>query len=283
MLRLVVVDDSMSVRRAVEVGLKSRGFEVLSASTLEEGREMITRERPHVVLCDVIIGANDGFALCSWIQTQPQLADIPVIMISGIVNDGVRARASDAKAVGVLAKPFKADLLAEEVKRVMAEAEAKVAARPAQKAAPASGSKRASTIATGLLEKVAQIEHVRFCAIASEQHGILDYRGADDFDRLGITAAAVAILRQSMRLSQALDAGGSRSVVIEMVAGLLVPMPLGNGEIFIAYMSQGSALRDVRVEVRAAIASLGSARPASISQDMPHIVVQGASSSGRPK
>jgi CheY-like chemotaxis protein/predicted regulator of Ras-like GTPase activity (Roadblock/LC7/MglB family) len=109
MAKVLVVDDSLSVRKVVERALLGRQMEVVCAATGSEALECIERDEPDVVVCDVVMPDKDGYEICDFVKRHPRLGRIPVLLMSGIVNDEVRARAARVKSADVLSKPFAAD------------------------------------------------------------------------------------------------------------------------------------------------------------------------------
>jgi CheY-like chemotaxis protein/predicted regulator of Ras-like GTPase activity (Roadblock/LC7/MglB family) len=109
MAKVLVVDDSLSVRKVVERALLARQMEVVCAATGSEALECIERDEPDVVVCDVVMPDKDGYEICDFVKRHPRLGRIPVLLMSGIVNDEVRTRAARVKSADVLSKPFAAD------------------------------------------------------------------------------------------------------------------------------------------------------------------------------
>ncbi|PYM77325.1 MAG: hypothetical protein DME03_05410 [Candidatus Rokuibacteriota bacterium] len=93
MPKVLVVDDSLSVRKVVEKALEGRGLEVLSAASGSEAIEVLERDRPDVVICDVILPDKDGYQICQYVRSHPAIGTTPVLLISGIDNGTVQARA----------------------------------------------------------------------------------------------------------------------------------------------------------------------------------------------
>src|SRR5438128_4114955 len=106
---VLVVDDSLSVRKVVERALLGRQIEVVCAATGTEALERIEREAPDVVVCDVVMPDRDGYEICEFVKKHPRLSRTPVLLMSGIVNDEVRERAARVQSADVLTKPFAAD------------------------------------------------------------------------------------------------------------------------------------------------------------------------------
>src|SRR5512132_2093109 len=121
MPRVLVVDDSLSVRKMVERSLQTKGFEVLSASSGAEAMESIGSAMPDLVVCDVVMSDVDGYRICEFVRTHPTLSETPVLLISGIVNSAVLERAAQVRSSDVLRKPFTADDLARKVDELLAD------------------------------------------------------------------------------------------------------------------------------------------------------------------
>ena len=136
MAKVLVVDDSLSVRKVVERALVGRQIEVVCAATGSEALERIERDEPDVVVCDVVMPDRDGYEICDFVKRHPRLAGTPVLLMSGIVNDEVRERAARVQSADVLSKPFAADDLLRKLEALLA-APRPAPAPPAVIAAPA--------------------------------------------------------------------------------------------------------------------------------------------------
>ena len=130
MAKVLVVDDSLSVRKVVERALVGRQIEVVCAATGSEALERIERDEPDVVVCDVVMPDKDGYEICDFVKRHPRLGRTPVLLMSGIVNDDVRERAARVQSADVLSKPFAADDL-------LRRLEALLAATPREAPSPA--------------------------------------------------------------------------------------------------------------------------------------------------
>src|SRR5437660_12791417 len=122
MPKVLVVDDSLSVRKVVERALIGRQIEVVCAATGTEALERIEREEPDVVVCDVVMPDRDGYEICEFVKRHPRLGRTPVLLMSGIVNDEVRERAARVQSADVLCKPFAADDLLRKLDELLAPA-----------------------------------------------------------------------------------------------------------------------------------------------------------------
>lgn len=115
MSKVLVVDDSLSVRKVVEKALAGRSVQVLSAASGTEAMELIERDRPDVVVCDVILPDKDGYQVCRFVREHPTIGRTPVLLISGVVNSTVLARAAEVQSNDVMFKPFAAEELVRKI------------------------------------------------------------------------------------------------------------------------------------------------------------------------
>ena len=107
--KVLVVDDSLTVRRSAERALRGGGHEVLLAADGFEALALIHDFAPDLVFCDILMPRLDGYQTCAIIKRHPRFAAVPVVMLSS--RDGVFdiARARLAGASDHLAKPFTAE------------------------------------------------------------------------------------------------------------------------------------------------------------------------------
>ena len=137
MAKVLVVDDSLSVRKVVERALLARKMEVVCAATGGEALECIERDEPDVVVCDVVMPDKDGYEICEFVKGHPRLGRTPVLLMSGIVNDEVRERAARVRSADVLSKPFAADDLLRKLDTLLALAAASAPAPAPARPEPA--------------------------------------------------------------------------------------------------------------------------------------------------
>ena len=109
MPKVLIVDDSLSVRRALEQVLRAQHFDVTSARSGAEALEHVAAALPDLVLADVIMPGIGGFELCRRLRARdPQ---IPVILISGVSDAQTERQAHAVGAAAVIAKPFTPEVL----------------------------------------------------------------------------------------------------------------------------------------------------------------------------
>lgn len=137
MPKVLVVDDSTSVRKVLERLLAARGLQVVTAQDAEEGLKMATDESPDLVIADVVMPGMSGFELCQLLRLNQRFRDVPVILISGIMDDKTLVQAQSVGANGVISKPFTPDTLYPKIEQALSKAPAVAVAAPTPISAPA--------------------------------------------------------------------------------------------------------------------------------------------------
>ncbi len=96
---VLIVEDETALLFALQAELSYAGFQVLVASTGDEGLKTCQTEKPDLVVLDLMLPGKDGFAILQEMQKDQELAKIPVIVVSnlGEVKDIDRARALGAR------------------------------------------------------------------------------------------------------------------------------------------------------------------------------------------
>jgi CheY-like chemotaxis protein len=105
-MKILIVDDSVSVRKALERLLAPRQYTVLSASSAEHAMELVANDVPQLIIADVVMPNMNGFELTARLKSLDRFRNVPVLLISGIVDAAVTAQAKEAGAEGVVSKPF---------------------------------------------------------------------------------------------------------------------------------------------------------------------------------
>ena len=110
---ILVIDDAPVNRWILEKILARQGFRVLSGATGRQGMDLCQRERPDLVLLDIMLPDTDGYTLCRQIKDDPVLDSIPVIFISSLNASEDILKGFEAGGVDYIPKPFQpAEVLA---------------------------------------------------------------------------------------------------------------------------------------------------------------------------
>ncbi|MEJ5999038.1 response regulator [Paucibacter soli] len=113
--KVLVIDDSNTIRRSAEIFLKQGGHEVVLAEDGFDALSKLSDYKPDLVFCDILMPRLDGYQTCAIIKRNPQFAGVPVIMLSS--KDGLfdKARGRMVGSQDYLTKPFTKDQLLQAV------------------------------------------------------------------------------------------------------------------------------------------------------------------------
>jgi twitching motility two-component system response regulator PilG len=109
--RVLVIDDSNTIRRSAEIFLRQGGHEVLLAEDGFDALSKVNDHEPDLIFCDILMPRLDGYQTCAIIKRNPRFSRVPVIMLSS--KDGLfdKARGRLAGSEEYLTKPFTRDQL----------------------------------------------------------------------------------------------------------------------------------------------------------------------------
>jgi DNA-binding response OmpR family regulator len=102
--KILIIEDEDTLQRALLEFLEAEGFEAISASDGETGIEMVKKEKPDLVLLDIIIPKKDGYKVLAEIKKDPETKKIPVILLTNLESPEDIQRAFDLGATTYLVK-----------------------------------------------------------------------------------------------------------------------------------------------------------------------------------
>lgn len=110
-LKVMLIDDSRTIRRSAETMLSREGCEVITANDGFEALALIHRREPNLILVDIMMPRLDGYQTCAIIKNNPRFRQVPVIMLTS--KDGLfdKARGRIVGSDQYLTKPFTRDEL----------------------------------------------------------------------------------------------------------------------------------------------------------------------------
>jgi len=105
-VRVLVIDDSNTIRRSAEIFLRQGGHEVVLAEDGFDALAKVNDHTPDLIFCDILMPRLDGYQTCAIIKRNPRFTAVPVIMLSS--KDGVfdKARGRMVGSEDYLTKPF---------------------------------------------------------------------------------------------------------------------------------------------------------------------------------
>ncbi len=110
-MKVLVIDDSNTIRRSAEIFLKQGQHEVVLAEDGYDALAKVNDYQPDLIFCDILMPRLDGYQTCAIIKRNPRYASTPVVMLSS--KDGVfdKARGRMVGSQEYLTKPFTKDQL----------------------------------------------------------------------------------------------------------------------------------------------------------------------------
>lgn len=115
---ILAVDDEKHIVRLVQINLEKEGFRVLTATNGREALDLVAKQRPDLIVMDVMMPEMDGFAALQKLKENATTADIPVIMLTAKAQDADVFRGWQSGADLYLTKPFNPMELITFVKRI---------------------------------------------------------------------------------------------------------------------------------------------------------------------
>ena len=115
--KILVIDDSNTIRRSAEIFLKQGGHEVMLAENGFDALSKVNDYEPDLIFCDILMPRLDGYQTCAIIKRNLRFSGVPIVMLSS--KDGVfdKARGRMVGAQEYLTKPFTKDQLLQAVQQ----------------------------------------------------------------------------------------------------------------------------------------------------------------------
>jgi twitching motility two-component system response regulator PilH len=117
------IDDSATMREVIKIAFRRENINVITCADAASALAQFEQNRPDVVITDVIMPNQDGYAVCNQIKQHPEFKGIPVVLMSGVVNKSVADKAVAVKADELIRKPFQPQELIGRVRTLLAPKE----------------------------------------------------------------------------------------------------------------------------------------------------------------
>ncbi len=118
--KLLLADDSITIQRVIELTFADEDVQVVAVGDGKQAIESIQSNRPDIVLADVGMPERDGYEVAEFVKRNPQLANIPVLLLTGAFEPIDETRARAVGCDGVLVKPFEPQMVINRVKDLLA-------------------------------------------------------------------------------------------------------------------------------------------------------------------
>jgi CheY-like chemotaxis protein/predicted regulator of Ras-like GTPase activity (Roadblock/LC7/MglB family) len=263
MTKVLVVDDSLSVRKVVERALVGRQIDVVCAASGSEALERLERDAPDAVVCDVVMPDRDGYEICEFIKRHPRLAHTPVLLMSGIVNDEVRERAARAQSAGILAKPFAADDLVRHLEGLLAQRPAAATrvssageSAPGLDAAAPRDTTAVPEGAAAILAQFLAMDGVQWAVLADREGFVVEATANAGVDAEVAAALSACLAESSDGLGRELGRGPLQGIILEYEKGMVVLYGVATSGLLAVGIGKPNILGKVRYYARRALPEL---------------------------
>ena len=117
--KILIIDDEEVIRDSVSKTLSGAGYNTITASDLHEATQKISKDKPDLIICDVMLPHLGGFEFVDRLKSDPEKGAIPIIMMTGMDRDILQMTVSNADAI--ITKPFSSQQILDEVKKQLVE------------------------------------------------------------------------------------------------------------------------------------------------------------------
>jgi len=109
--KILIIDDEQDLLDFVKLRLEANNYSVVTALDGEEGLSLFKKERPDLVLLDILMPKLDGFQVCQKLKADPLTKNIPVVMLTAVDRENDIMQSKHLGANGYIVKPFDAATL----------------------------------------------------------------------------------------------------------------------------------------------------------------------------
>lgn len=117
--KILVIDDSASLRQVVSIALSGAGYEVIEAADGQQALERLDRNRVHLAICDVNMPVMDGITFVKEVKKRPNYRFLPIIMLTTESRESRKQEGQMAGAKAWVVKPFRPEQILNAVSKLI--------------------------------------------------------------------------------------------------------------------------------------------------------------------
>lgn len=117
--KILAIDDEPDVLRVLKYRLEKAGYEVLTALDGIKGLELARKEKPNLIILDIMMPGEDGYSVCKRLKNMSESAGIPVIFLSAKAEEKDIIRGFQSGGIYYITKPYEPEVLLETVKKAL--------------------------------------------------------------------------------------------------------------------------------------------------------------------
>ena len=119
--RVLIVDDEPDVVKFIGIRIKQAGYETLSAYDGQQCLDMVKKEKPDLIILDLMLPKVDGYKVCGMLKHDGRYKDIPVIMLTALGSDTDKKLGYECGADAFITKPYQHEEVAAKIKELLKE------------------------------------------------------------------------------------------------------------------------------------------------------------------
>ena len=119
MPKILIVEDNFDNLTLVRLLLEREGYQVVVALDGGKGLDLVRSEKPDLIALDLDMPVMDGWELMRKVKTDPDMQDIPIVVVTAHLMPGERSRVLKAGGAGYVSKPFKVRDLVNEIQKCL--------------------------------------------------------------------------------------------------------------------------------------------------------------------
>ena len=119
--RILIVDDEVQLVEMVKMRLEAAGYEVISAYDGQEGFDKAKKDKPDLIILDLMLPKMDGYKVCGLLKNDARYSKIPIIMFTARAQEEDSRLGKDLGAEEYVTKPFDPKILLSKIKELLGE------------------------------------------------------------------------------------------------------------------------------------------------------------------
>jgi len=119
--KILLVDDEPHIVMMLKNRIKQAGYDIITAGDGQEGLEKARKEKPDLIILDVMLPKLDGYKVCRMLKFDDKYKHIPIIMFTARAQEIDKKTSEEVGANGYITKPFVAQILLDKIKELLPE------------------------------------------------------------------------------------------------------------------------------------------------------------------
>src|SRR3954462_2448213 len=117
--KILLADDSITIQKVVELTFSDGDYDVIAVNNGAKAIQKLSEMRPDIILSDIIMPEKNGYEVCEYVKSHPELRNLPVVLLTGTFEPFDPDRAEKAGCDAVVTKPFESQSLIHKVEELI--------------------------------------------------------------------------------------------------------------------------------------------------------------------